>query len=221
MALTVAACGGEQHHENPAQPGEATPPGRAAQDDARTQEKAFLSAMVPHHQSAIDMAKAAEGKIESPELRRLQRAIERTQTAEIREMERIHRRLLRSPLRPDEQAPSQLGLSASEAGMDHGAHVAHIRGARAPVDRAFAAAMIPHHEGAVRMSEAVLETATDRELRDLAQGIIAAQRAEVRTLERIERDLGASAAGDGASAPAKAERTEELMAAVGRRAQRA
>jgi uncharacterized protein (DUF305 family) len=58
----------------------------------------------------------------------------------------------------------QLGLSAKEAGMDHMDGAAMIRGER-PFDRAFVEEMIPHHEGATRMAEAVLARTRDQELR--------------------------------------------------------
>jgi hypothetical protein len=73
--------------------------------------------MVPHHQGAIEMANAAEGKLSDPELRRMRDAIVRTQAAEIAQRKRVHGRLFREALRPDEGAHAQLGLSAQEAGM--------------------------------------------------------------------------------------------------------
>ena len=52
-------------------------------------------------------------------------------------------------------------------------------------DRLWLTMMIRHHEGAVTMSEQVLQTTQQPEVRTLAQDIIAAQKAEIATM----RDL--------------------------------
>jgi uncharacterized protein (DUF305 family) len=49
-------------------------------------------------------------------------------------------------------------------------------------DRDFAAAMIPHHQGAIDMANTVLRHGTDAEMRALAQAIIQAQTAEIAQL---------------------------------------
>ena len=75
--------------------------------------------------------------------------------------------------------------------MDHMDAAEPLRRARAPVDRAFIDAMVPHHRGAVAMAEAVLRRTKDRELRGLAEGIIEAQRKEIETMNHVrEREFG-------------------------------
>jgi uncharacterized protein (DUF305 family) len=49
-------------------------------------------------------------------------------------------------------------------------------------DRDFAAAMIPHHQGAIEMARIQLRHGTDPEMRRLADSIIAAQEAEIAQL---------------------------------------
>ena len=147
--------------------------------------------MVPHHQSALEMARAAEGRLENPEIREIQAAIESAQTAEIDQMERMHQRLFGAALEPDESAHEELGLSAEEAGMGHTMGAQPIERAAEPVDRAFVDQMIPHHSGAVVMSEAVLPRAEDAELKRLATAIKEAQAAEIETMTQVrERELG-------------------------------
>jgi uncharacterized protein (DUF305 family) len=189
-ALALAACGETEQSRQPGAPSE-----------ERSQERAFLSAMVSHHQAAIEMANAAAGKLRDPELLRLREAIVRTQADEIEQMKRIHRRLFGEPLEPDERAHTQLGLSAQEAGMGHEMHGGALRSAQAPVDAIFVDHMIPHHEGAIRMSDVLLEREPDAELRRLAQEIIAAQREEIRTMERVRGELTEDGGAGGEDSP--------------------
>ncbi|MFD1245727.1 CopM family metallochaperone [Paralysiella testudinis] len=46
-------------------------------------------------------------------------------------------------------------------------------------DAAFAAGMLPHHQGAVKMAEIELKYGKDPQMRQLAENIIAAQQAEI------------------------------------------
>ena len=50
-------------------------------------------------------------------------------------------------------------------------------------DRDFAAAMIPHHQGAIEMAKVVLQFGKDAQIRALAEDIIAAQEKEIATLK--------------------------------------
>jgi uncharacterized protein (DUF305 family) len=173
VAVLVAACGG----------GEKADP-----------QQAFLQGMVPHHRSAVDMAEVAQTEAQTQFVKNLASDITRSQTGEIGQMGQIHERLFEDPLEPDMGAHSGLGLSAQQAGMDHMDGARTIR-RKKPFDRAFVDEMVPHHEGATRMAEAVLTKTDDRELRGLAEGIIAAQKKEIAEMQRFrEREYGAAAA---------------------------
>lgn len=155
------------------------------------QENAFLESMVPHHVSAVDMAKVARTEARTPFVKNLAQDITSSQSAEVGQMRRIHERLFDAPLEPDMGRHMELGLSANEAGMDHMNGAAMIRG-KQPFDRAFVDEMIPHHQGATRMAEAVLTKTRDRELRTLAEEIISAQRREISAMMEFRtREYGA------------------------------
>ena len=163
VAGVVAGCGG----------GQTTDP-----------QQAFLQSMVPHHRSAVEMAKVADTEGQSAFVKNLASEITRTQTEEVAQMEQIHQRLFNAPLKPDMGAHGALGLSAQEAGMNHMDGAKMIKG-KQPFDRAFVDEMIPHHQGATRMAEAVLTKTDDRQLRSFAEGIIAAQKREISEMKRF------------------------------------
>lgn len=166
-------------------------------------QQAFLQSMVPHHRSAVEMAAVAEGEAKTDFVRRLASDITRTQTEEIGEMGQIHERLFDARLKPDMGAHSQLGLSAEEAGMNHMEGADMIEG-KNPFDRAFVDEMVPHHEGATRMAEAVLDETEDPQLRKLAEGIIASQKKEIAAMKQFRQREYGSAAAPGAGGAADA-----------------
>lgn len=166
LALGSAACGGGDEE--------------AGSGTAGPRDRAFLSAMVPHHESAIEMARMAQERARRPEIRRVANGIIEAQEGELTRLRQIHRRLFDAPLEPDDRAHAELGLSAKEAGMTHG-DMAALERAR-PFERAFIDAMIPHHAGAIQMARAVMAEEPDAEVAELADGIIRAQSQEIREL---------------------------------------
>jgi uncharacterized protein (DUF305 family) len=168
-ALAVAACGGDDTGGS----------GEAARDT----ERAFLEAMIPHHESAIEMARLAKRRAGHQQITELADAIIEAQSHEIRQIERIHRRLFGQKVLPNADAHQGLGLSATEAGMAHDDPAATLARAR-PFDRAFIDEMIGHHQGAIRMARVVREQTEDAELRSLATAIVSAQSAEIERMNR-------------------------------------
>lgn len=173
VAVLVAACGGSEKPDP---------------------QQAFLRGMVPHHRSAVEMAEVAETEAQTKFVKDLASDITRTQTEEITHMAQIHQRLFNAPLKPDRGAHAGLGLSVQEAGMNHMEGASMIRGKK-PFDRAFVDEMVPHHGGAIRMAEVVLDRTDDPQLRSLARGIAAAQRREIEAMQRFrKREYGSARA---------------------------
>lgn len=181
FALALIACGEDTEADAPAAAGE----GSAI-------EQAFLQAMVPHHTSAIEMANVALELAESSEIRELAEGIIAEQESEIAQMRDIHQRLFGTELTPDPSAQERLGLPAA----DHEADPAEMLRTADPFDRAFVDEMVPHHMSAVVMAEAVLREAEDPEIRELAQGIIDSQKAEIEQMNAFrEAEYGAPVPG--------------------------
>jgi uncharacterized protein (DUF305 family) len=177
LAAAISGCGGG---ESEGASGAAKP----------TPEQGFLQGMVPHHTSAVEIAKVAKEEGESDFVRGLAEEITSSQTAEIEQMRRIHQRLFKAPLEPDMNGHMPLGLSAEEAGMNHMDSATTLRGKK-PFDRAFVDEMVPHHQGAIRMAEAVLTKSQDSELRELAEEIVSAQEREIEEMNAFrEREYG-------------------------------
>jgi uncharacterized protein (DUF305 family) len=169
LAIGLAACGGDDGDG-----------GGGGSGDA---DIAFLEAMIPHHQSAAEMATVARRRAERPEIRELAHEIITTQTSEMRQIRQIHKRSFGGPVLPNADAHAVLGLSAEEAGMAHMDSTGALKGAD-PFDRAFIDAMVPHHQGAIRMAHAVLNDTDNAEVRSLATAIIDAQSREIRQMNR-------------------------------------
>jgi uncharacterized protein (DUF305 family) len=82
-------------------------------------------------------------------------------------------------------AAALLTLTAAGCGSDDSESAAGGKG----VDRAFARAMIPHHESAVQMAEIAQERGESRFVRDLADDIVGTQNAEIETLRAQDSEL--------------------------------
>jgi uncharacterized protein (DUF305 family) len=175
-ALALAGCGGDGDSDRAG----AEQPTVASADVPL--DRAFIDAMVPHHETAIEMAREAkEAGLSDPELIKIADNIIASQQAEIDQMLEWREQWFGSRKRePEASALEVLGLSPAEAGMEHSAGDAATAD---NVDQAFAGSMIGHHTGAIRMAELAREKADHDELKTLADEIIAAQQREIKTIE--------------------------------------
>ena len=158
-ALAVAGCGGDD------------PPGATSKAPGNGVDRAFVAAMIPHHESAIVMAKIAQRRGESQFVEQLADDIVASQSREIATMRREDAALDRAGIEP-----GTLGVGEHMMGMDDDPR--ELSSAD-PFDREFIAMMVPHHEGAIEMAKAELARGADPELKAIARDIVDAQQREI------------------------------------------
>jgi uncharacterized protein (DUF305 family) len=139
-------------------------------------DRAFIADMVPHHRSAVQMAKIAQKRGQSAFVQQLATDVVRTQTQEIDVMRSEDHKLAGAGI-----AKGSLAVAEHMMGMN--GDVASLKTAK-PFDRAFVAMMIPHHEGAVVMAKVELAKGKDAKLKTLAQNIITAQQREIAAMRK-------------------------------------
>ena len=137
-------------------------------------DAAFVAAMIPHHESAIEMAKMAREQAQHPQVRQLASDIISGQGNEIDILEQIHQRLVGEPA--GEMNHGSMGLSEDEMGMSMDMDALEQAD---PFDREFIDQMIAHHQGAIRMARIQLAEGSDDEAKSLADAIITAQSLEI------------------------------------------
>ena len=139
------------------------------------QETMFASMMIPHHQQAIVMSEIALTNTTNPDVLALANEIKAAQAPEIEQMKKwgevdtdMHSGHVMSGMLTDEE----LSALRTAQGKDF--------------DRLFLEGMIKHHEGAILMTEMIVDSKKP-DVASLAQSIITTQKAEI---ERMKVILG-------------------------------
>lgn len=146
----------------------------------------FISQMLPHHRAAIEMSRNLLRYTTDLALERIARNIISTQTASIAALERVRRTCTRtlnsqSSVRLYNSRVSSV-ISAMFAGMESAPAVNSI-------DCDFIREMIPHHEGAIRMSRTALSFSLYPGLIPILNSIITDQSRGVRELRELAVEL--------------------------------
>lgn len=170
-ALALAGCGGSDEES-----------GSGSQSAATPVDRAFAQEMIPHHKSAVEMAKIARERGKSEFVKNLAEDIISSQSAEIEQLTAAEKRLA------DEGV--EVGKLDTGMGMAMESDPAELRTAE-PFDEAFVRMMLPHHESAVMMAKAELADGGDPELQSLAKDIITAQEREIEEMRAFLTERGA------------------------------
>ncbi len=185
IVVTLVACRNESSNtssnaETTASQASATTQSTASVSPAATPYDAqFLDTMSKHHQGAIEMARIAQSKVQLPELKALTKRIPADQQKEIDQMKAWREQWYGAvPPAENMQMPGMSSsmnmdmsqMSSMKAGEDY--------------DAMFIDMMIPHHEGAIQMSQDALVKAEHQEVKTLAKQIIDQQQKEIDQMKR-------------------------------------
>ena len=141
-------------------------------ENGKYSDRAFIDAMVPHHQGAIAMAEVALDNAEHEEIKELSRNIISSQQAEIEELKAIKKEEFGTSNVPMEMSQEQMrgmGMMMNPQNLAN----------KEPFDKAFIDAMIPHHRSAVEMANVARQKSEVPEIKELAENIVMAQEAEI------------------------------------------
>ena len=184
VTMLIGACGGDDEQtaagtKTPASGmegmdhGASTPTGEST---GAAVDRAFATMMIPHHESAIEMAEIARERGKSDFVKQLAEDIIKAQESEIETLKRVDAELADQGVEPGD-----LGMDMD---MDMNMDMEELRTAE-PFDEAFVDMMIPHHESAVDMAEAQLERGENEELKALAREIIKGQTKEIEEMREF------------------------------------
>jgi uncharacterized protein (DUF305 family) len=149
-------------------------------------ELRFIDAMSVHHQGAVMMAKEAQQKSNRPEIKQLADNIIQDQNQEINQMTQWRQAWYPQA---NKQPVAYGGAEKSVAPMSEQQRQSMMMSgdmgaADTEFDLRFINGMIAHHEGALTMAEDALRKSKRPEIKKLAQDIIAAQKAEIETMQQ-------------------------------------
>lgn len=134
-----------------------------------TNEKDFITQMIPHHQEAIDTSMLVFDSSTNEELKNFAQEVITVQTAEVNEMKQWMKQWY------DEEYldnTSYVPMMKDLNNLDEDA-----------LDTSYIEGMIDHHNGAIKMAEEVLLLNPREEVKVMAENIIAVQQTEVDMLQ--------------------------------------
>ena len=149
----------------------------------------FIDGMMPHHQGAIVMAKEAQQKSQRPEIKKLADEIIMAQTKEITELQTWRKQWYPNASSMPMAHNAKMGhMMEMNADQMKGMMMTQDLGAQdAEFDLRFINAMIPHHEGAVKMAQEASTKSTRPEVKQLSKDIISSQQTEIKQMQEWKK----------------------------------
>ena len=145
----------------------------------------FIDTMSKHHEQAIQMAKAAQGKVQLAGLKEMTKRIPEDQQKEIDQMKAWREQWYPGAAPAETMQMPGMGSSMS---MDM-SHLDSMKSGKG-YDSMFIDMMIPHHQGAIQMAQDALVKAEHQEVKTLAQQIIDEQQKEIDQMKQWKSKLG-------------------------------
>ncbi|WP_030171356.1 DUF305 domain-containing protein [Spirillospora albida] len=181
LAFALAACGDDDTSmpRGPMQ-GSGSPSAQTAQHNQ--QDITFAQMMVPHHRQAIEMARLAESRAASSEVRSLAADIEKAQGPEIEQLS-AWLTSWGSPLPSGMHHEGMPGMMGDRQLKDLAAADGKA------FDKAFLELMIVHHEGAVEMAETEQAKGAFPAAKAMAGRIASSQTAEIATMRALLKKM--------------------------------
>ena len=155
----------------------------------------FARDMSVHHAQAVEMAEIVRDKTQSEEIRLMTADLALTQQGQIGRMQGWLD-AWNLPVTGTEPAMSWMGhpTEGRMPGMASPEEIERLQNAPPEeADRIFLQLMIPHHQAAVPMAQAVIERSDRPEVDNLAGAIAASQKGEIETMKEMLEERGAEA----------------------------
>lgn len=144
----------------------------------------FSQDMIPHHRQAVEMAKLADTRAASADVKALVKAIEGAQDPEIATMEGWLKGWNKKV--PDASMSGMDHGADAMPGMMSGADMASLTGSSGTgFDMMFLTMMTAHHQGAITMAETEIAKGKNADAIALAKAIKTAQTREIATMSDL------------------------------------
>jgi len=144
----------------------------------------FATEMIPHHRQAVEMAKLAETRAKSAEVKELAMKIMSAQDPEIQTMSGW----LTTWGKPVPDDMAGMDMSGSMPGMMSSADMDKLtKASGAEFDQMFLTMMISHHQGAIEMAKTEEASGMNADAEALAAQIEQAQAREITTMQGLQK----------------------------------
>ncbi|MDA2966296.1 MAG: DUF305 domain-containing protein [Actinomycetota bacterium] len=180
--LLVTACGGESHNMSDMSTDSTETDATGSESSFNDADVMFAQMMIPHHEQAIELADMALDPtlMAGEQVKTLAAQIKSAQDPEIDLMTQWLTDWDRPLMDMSEEHDMSMDGMLS---VDEIAALGELTGAE--FDQAWAASMIAHHKGAIKMAETVKEDGKSTPVKDLANLIMQEQQSEITVLETL------------------------------------